>query len=106
MFDIYYVFIQIIVIFIYILIICNLHIVTNSNVLIIWHVEINIMPRKKPKTQTNEDRERDLAIKIDKMKLLHEQRKLQSNNEELNFEDEHEPWIQRNKEEELERERE
>ena len=64
------------------------------------------MPRKKPKTQTNEDRERDFTIKIDKMKLLHEQRKLQRNNEELTFEEEQEPPIQRNKEEELERQRE
>ena len=64
------------------------------------------MPRKKPKTQTNEERERDLAIKRDKMKLLYEQRNLQSNNEELNFEEEKEPLIQRNKEEELERQRE
>ena len=39
------------------------------------------MPRKKPKTQTNEERERDLAIKRDKMKLLCEQKNLQSNNE-------------------------
>ena len=61
------------------------------------------MPRKKPKTQTNKDRERDLAIKRDKMKLLHEQRKLHNNNDELNFEEEQEPPIQRNKEEELER---
>ena len=45
------------------------------------------MPRKKPKTQTKEDRERYLAIKRYKMKLLHEQRKLQSNNEELTFEE-------------------
>ena len=64
------------------------------------------MPRKKPKTQTNEERERDLAIKRDKMKLLHEHRKLQSNNEELTFEDDQEPLIQRNKKEELERQRE
>ena len=64
------------------------------------------MSRKKPKTQKNEDRERDLAIKKDKMKLLCEQRKLQRNNEELNFEEEQEPPIQRNKEEELERQRE
>ena len=64
------------------------------------------MPRKKPKNQTNEDRERDLEIKRDKMKLLREQRKLQSNNEELTFEEEQEPLIQRNKEEELERQRE
>ena len=28
------------------------------------------MPRNKQKTQTNEDRERDLTIKRDKMKLL------------------------------------
>lgn len=40
------------------------------------------------------------------MKLLHEQRKLQSNNEELTFEEEQEPLIQRNIEEELERQRE
>ena len=44
------------------------------------------MPRKKPKIQTHEDRERDFAIERDKMKLLCEQRKLQSNNEELTFE--------------------
>ena len=43
------------------------------------------MLEKKPKTQTNEDRERDLEIKRDKMKLLHEQRKLQKNNEEFSF---------------------
>ena len=49
------------------------------------------MPRKKPKIQTNADRERALAIKRDKMKLLHEQRKLQSNNEELTFEEDQEP---------------
>ena len=53
------------------------------------------MPRKKQKTQTNEDRERDLAIKRDKMKLLHEQRKLQSNNEELTFEEDQEPPVQK-----------
>ena len=41
------------------------------------------MLRKKPKTQTNEDRERDLAIKRDKIKLLREKRKLQRKNEEL-----------------------
>ena len=64
------------------------------------------MPRKKPKTQTMEERERYLAIKRDKMKLLYEQRKLQCNNEELSFKEEHEPPIQRNKEEELERQRE
>ena len=64
------------------------------------------MPRKKPKIQTDEDRERDLAIKIDKMKLLREQRKLQSNNEELTFEENQEPPVPRNKEEELERQRE
>ena len=64
------------------------------------------MPRKKPKTQTNEDRERDLAIKRDTMKLLCEQRKLQSNNEELTFKEDQEPLVQRNKEEELERQRE
>ena len=40
------------------------------------------------------------------MKLLHEQRKLQSNNEELTFKEDQEPLIQRNKEEELERQRE
>ena len=61
------------------------------------------MPTKKPKTQKNEDRERDLAIKRDKMKLLHEQRKLQRNNEELTFQEDQEPPVQRNKEEELER---
>ena len=64
------------------------------------------MPRKKPKTQTNEDRERDLAIKRDKIKLLHEQRKLQRNNEELTFKKDQEPSVQRNKEEELETQRE
>ena len=64
------------------------------------------MPRKKPKNQTNEDRERDLAIKRDKMKLLREKRKLQSNNEELTFEEDQEPLVPRNKEEELERQRE
>ena len=64
------------------------------------------MPRKKPKTQTIEETERDLVIKRDKMKLLCEQRKLQSNNEELSFQEEQEPPIQRNKEEELERQRE
>ena len=64
------------------------------------------MSRKKPKTQTNEDRERDLEIKRDKMKLLREQRKLQRNNEELTFEEEQEPSIQRNKVIELERQRE
>ena len=40
------------------------------------------------------------------MKLLCEERKLQRNNEELTFEEEQEPLIQRNKEEELERKRE
>ena len=64
------------------------------------------MPRKKPKTQTKEERGRDLEIKRDKMKLLCEQRKLQSNNEELTFEEEKELSIQINKEEELERQRE
>ena len=64
------------------------------------------MPRKKPKNQTIEERERDLAIKRDKMKLLCEQRKLQSNNEESTFQEDQEPLIQRNKEEELERQRE
>ena len=64
------------------------------------------MPRKKPKNQTTKARERDLEIKRDKMKLLHEQRKLQCNNEELSFEEEQEPLIQRNKEDELERQRE
>ena len=39
------------------------------------------------------------------MKLLHEQRKLQRNNEELSFQEEQEPLIQRNEEEELERQR-
>ena len=34
------------------------------------------MPRKKPKTQMKEERETDLAIKRDKMKLLREQKKL------------------------------
>ena len=55
------------------------------------------MPRKKPKIQTDEDRERDLAIKRDKMKLLCEQRKLQSNNEELTFEENQEPPVPRKK---------
>ena len=64
------------------------------------------MPRKKPKTQTTEERERDLTIKRDKMKLLREQRKLQRNNEVLSFKEEQEPPIQRNKKEELERQRE
>ena len=64
------------------------------------------MPGKKPKNQTNKDRERDLAIKRDKMKLLCEQRRLQSNNEELTFEEDQEPPVPRNKEEELERQRE
>ena len=85
--------------------ICNLQIVSNLDVWIIWHVEIIIMPRKKPKNQTNEDRERDFAIKRDKMKLLCEQIKLQRNNEEFIFEEDQEPSIQRNKEEELERQR-
>ena len=58
---------------------------------------------KNQKTQTNEDRERDLEIKRDEMKLLREEIKLQSNNEELNFEEDQEPLVQRNKEEELER---
>ena len=40
------------------------------------------------------------------MKLLREQRKLQSNDEELTFEEDQEPPVQRNKEEELERKRE
>ena len=40
------------------------------------------------------------------MKLLHEQRKLQCNNEELTFKEDQEPLIQRNREEELERQRE
>ena len=53
------------------------------------------MPRKKPKTQTTEEREKYFGIKRDKMKLLHEQRKLQRNNEELTFEEEHEPSIQK-----------
>ena len=64
------------------------------------------MPRKKPKIQTNADRERDLTIKIDKMKLLCEQIKLQRNDEELTFEEDQEPPIQRNKDEKLERQRE
>ena len=64
------------------------------------------MLRKKPKTQTNEDRERDLAIKRDKIKFLFEQKNLQSNNEELTFEEDQEPPVQRNKEEELKRQRE
>ena len=53
-----------------------------------------------------EERERDLEIKRDKMKLLREQRKLQSNNEELTFKEDQEPPIQKNNEEELERQRE
>ena len=64
------------------------------------------MPRKKPKTQRIEERERDLEIKREKMKLVREQIKLQSNNEELTFKEDQEPLIQRNKEEELERQRE
>ena len=40
------------------------------------------------------------------MKLLCDQRKLQWNNEELSFKEEYEPPIQRNKEKELERQRE
>ena len=40
------------------------------------------------------------------MKLLREQRKFQSNNEGLTFEEDQEPSIQRNKEEDLERQRE
>ena len=64
------------------------------------------MPRKKPKNQKKEERERNLTIKRDKMKLTSEKRKLQSNNEELTFEEEQEPPIKRNKEEELERQRE
>ena len=64
------------------------------------------MPRKKPNIQINEDRERDLEIKRDKIKLLREQRKLQSNNEELTFKEDQEPLVQINKEEELERQRE
>lgn len=63
------------------------------------------MSRKKPKIQTMEERERDLTITRDKIKLLRE-RKLQCNNEELSFEEEQEPPIQRNKEEELKRQRE
>ena len=51
------------------------------------------MPRKKPKIQTNAERGRDLAIKRDKMKLLREQRKLQSNDEELTFEEDQEPPV-------------
>ena len=47
-----------------------------------------------------------MEIKRDKMKLLCEQRKLQSNNKELTFKEDQEPPIQRNKEEELERQRE
>ena len=97
MFDIYCVFIEIIVICICILLICNLHIVSNLDVWIIWHIEIIILPRKKPKIQTMEERERDLAIKRDKIKLLCEQRKLQSNNEELTFEEEQEPWYKETK---------
>ena len=64
------------------------------------------MSRKKPKTQTNEDRVRDLVIKRNKMKLLCEQIKLQRNNEELSFKEEQKLSIQINKEEELERQRE
>ena len=51
------------------------------------------MPRKKSETQATKERERDLEIKRDKMKLLSEQRKFQSNNEELNFEEDQEPPI-------------
>ena len=61
---------------------------------------------KKQNTQTKKEKEIDLGIKRDKMKLLHEQIKLQSNNKESIFEEEQEPPIQRNKEEELERQRE
>lgn len=64
------------------------------------------MPRKKPKNKTTKERERDLAIKRDKIKLLCEQTKLQFNNEELSFEEGHKLPIQRNNEEELERQRE
>ena len=45
-------------------------------------------------------------LKEIKMKLLFEQRKLQSNNEELTFKEDQEPPVPRNKEEELERQRE
>ena len=100
LFNIYCVFIEIIVICICIWVISYLQIVSNSDVWIIWHIEIIIMPRQKPKNQTTEERERDLEIKRDKMKLQCEQRKFQCNNEELSFEEEHEPPIQRNKEEE------
>ena len=64
------------------------------------------MPRKKLENHRIEERERDLEIKRDKMKLLREQRKLQCNNEELSFEKEHGPRIQINKQKELERKRE
>ena len=59
--------------------------------------------KEETKKLTNEDRERDLEIKRDKMKLLHEQINLQRNNDELTFEEDQEPPVQRNKEEELER---
>ena len=68
--------------------ICNLQIVSNSDVWIIWNIEIIIIPRKKPKNKIKEERERDLAIKRDKIKLLREQKKLQSNNKELTLEEE------------------
>ena len=55
------------------------------------------MPRKKQKNQTMEERERYLEIKRDKMKLLCEQRKLQCNNVDFSFEEEHEPPIQETK---------
>ena len=63
----------------------------------------------KEETKNSKNRregERDLAIKRDKMKLLHEQRKLRSNNEELTFEEDQESSVQRNKEGELEKQRE
>ena len=57
------------------------------------------MPKKKQKNQTKEERETNLAVKRDKMKLLCEQRKLQRNNEELTSKEEQESLIERNKEE-------
>ena len=47
-----------------------------------------------------------MAIKRDKIKLLCEQRKLKINNEELTFKEDQEPSVQRNKEEDLERQKE
>ena len=47
-----------------------------------------------------------MAIKRDQINVLCKQRKLQSNDEELTFEEDQEPPVQRNKVEELERQRE